>query len=51
MRQEEAQRREEAEKKLIDVMFELHNQGFSIEKIATIMRQSQDFIKNVIGEK
>ena len=50
MRQEEAQRREEAENKFIDVMFELHNQGFSIEKIATIMRQSEDFVQNVMNK-
>lgn len=51
MRQEEAQRREEAERKLIDVMLELHNEGFSIEKIATMMRQSQDSVQKVIDKK
>ncbi len=51
MRQEEAQRREEAERKLIEVMLELHNEGFSIEKIATLMRQSQDFVQKIIDEK
>jgi hypothetical protein len=49
MRQEEAMLRQEAESGLVSLAFQLHSQGFSVEKIAEMMTKPVEFVQKLIN--
>ena len=50
-RQAEEQRRQEIEEKLLTMMFELHKEGFSLEKIASMTGQSVEAVQSMMAKK